>query len=310
MNIHSSARSCVASRALLVQRVREQGWTVVAASAAAGVSVRTGYKWLARFRHEGLAGLRDRSSRPARLRGMRAALQRRIVELRNQRKTMAAIAAALHLPRSTVARCLARHGLSRLLPLIPPPPIRRYEREHPGELIHLDTKKLGTIRGIGHRITGRQGGRFVRNRGIGWDYVHVAIDDASRLAYVEILADECSDTTAAFLRRAVQWFGANCVQVQRVMTDNGNGYRSRDFAAACAELAIRHLRTRPYTPRTNGKAERFIQTLMREWAYARPYTSSARRARALDGWLRFYNRRRPHSALAARPPIARILEVA
>lgn len=171
MNIHSSARSCVASRALLVERVREHGWTVLAASSAAGVSERTGYKWLARFRHEGLAGLRDRSSRPARLRGLRASLQRRIVDLRNQRRTMAAIAASLHLPRSTVARCLARHGLSQLLPLVPPPPIRRYERDRPGELIHLDTKKLGTIRGIGHRFTGREGGRFLRNRGIGWDYV-------------------------------------------------------------------------------------------------------------------------------------------
>ena len=306
MNIHSSARTCVASRALLVERVEVEGWSASAAASAAGLSVRTAYKWLERFRDEGFAGLRDRSSRPSKVRGLAAKVQRRVIELRRRRRTMVQISAALGLSRSTVARTLGRHGLSRLRSLEPVAVVRRYERAKPGELLHIDTKKLGGIQGIGHRITGREGGRFVRSDGLGWDCVHVAIDDASRLAYVEILGDERITSSCGFLRRAVEWFASRSVKVQRVMSDNGSSYRSRDFAALCAELGVRHLLTRPYTPRTNGKAERFIQTLLREWAYARPYASSGKRNRALDRWLPYYNLRRPHSALDHRPPITRI----
>lgn len=306
MNIHSSARTCVASRALLVERVRLEGWSVRAAASAAGVSSRTGYKWLERFRDEGFAGLRDRSSRPIVVRGLSPQLERRVIELRRRRRTIVQISSTLGLSRSTVARALGRHGLSRLRSLEPAPVVRRYERAKAGELLHVDTKKLGRIRGIGHRIVGREGKRFQMNKGIGWDYVHVAIDDASRLAYVEILGDERIASSCGFLRRAVEWFADRNVSVQRVMSDNGSSYRSRDYAALCAELGVRHLRTRPYTPRTNGKAERFIQTLLREWAYARPYVSSAKRNYALDRWLPYYNLKRPHSALDHRPPITRI----
>lgn len=306
MNIHSSARTCVASRALLVKRVEAEGWSAKAAASAAGVSVRTAYKWLERFRDEGFAGLRDRSSRPSTVRGIGQKLERRVVELRRQRRTILQISSRLGLSRSAVARALARHGLSRLRSLEPVAVVRRYERAKPGELLHIDTKKLGRIRGIGHRIVGREGKRFQSNKGIGWDYVHVAIDDASRLAYVEILGDEKTANSCGFLRRAVEWFAGRGVRIQRVMSDNGSSYRSHDFVALCDELAVRHLRTRPYTPRTNGKAERFIQTLLREWAYARPYSSSAKRNYALDRWLPYYNLKRPHSALDHRPPITRI----
>jgi transposase InsO family protein len=306
MNIHSSARTCVASRGLLVQRVRAEGWSVKAAAAAAGVSVRTAYKWLERFRDEGMDGLRDRSSRPSMVRGLSQKREQRVLELRRQRRTILQISTRLGLARSTVARMLSRHGLSRLSALEPAPVIRRYERAKAGELLHIDTKKLGRIRGIGHRIVGLEGRQFHRNEGIGWDYVHVAIDDASRLAYVEVLGDERIASSCGFLRRAVEWFAGRGVTIQRVMSDNGSSYRSRDFAALCAELGVRHLRTRPYTPRTNGKAERFIQTLLREWAYARPYVSSAKRNLALDRWLPYYNLKRPHSALHHRPPITRI----
>ena len=310
MNIHSSARTCAASRALLVKRVLVERWSARAAAVAAGVSVRTAYKWLERFRDEGFAGLRDRSSRPSTIRGMSVGTERRVVELRRRRRTIVQISSALGLSRSAVARVLTRHGLSRLRSLEPVPVVRRYERARPGELLHVDTKKLGGIRGIGHRITGREGGRFQRNKDLGWDYVHVAIDDASRLAYVEILGDERTASSCAFLRRAVRWFAERGVKIERVMSDNGSSYLSRDFAALCVELGVRHLRTRPYTPRTNGKAERFIQTLLREWAYARPYVSSAKRNYALDRWLPYYNLKRPHSALDHRPPITRIEAVA
>jgi transposase InsO family protein len=306
MNIHSSARTCVASRALLVERVQVEGWSAKAAAAAAGVSVRTAYKWLERFRDEGFGGLRDRSSRPSAVRGLAPTTEQRVIELRRRRRTIMQICSTLGLSRSTVARALGRHGLSRLRWLEPAPVVRRYERAKPGELLHVDTKKLGGIRGIGHRITGREGGRFLRPRALGWDYVHVAIDDASRLAYVEILGDERIESSCGFLSRAVQWFAGRGVKIQRVMSDNGSSYRSRHYAALCAELGVRHLLTRPYTPRTNGKAERFIQTLLREWAYARPYVSSAKRNSALDRWLPYYNLKRPHSALGHRPPITRI----
>jgi transposase InsO family protein len=204
-----------------------------------------------------------------------------------------------------VGAVLRRRGLGRLAALAPKPPVIRYQRESPGELIHLDTKKLGRIDGIGHRITGHRSG-MVRNRGIGWDHLHVAVDDASRLAYTELLADDRKESAMAFLRRALGFFSAHGVTVERIMTDNGNAYRSRDFAAAIRAAGRRHLRTRPYTPRTNGKAERFIQSSLREWVYAQPFRSSAERSTALRSWNARYNHSRPHSALGGHPPISPI----
>jgi len=217
--------------------------------------------------------------------------------------TAAQIAARLGMPRSTVAAVLGRLGLRRLRSLEAKPAVRRYERQRPGELLHLDTKKLGRFRSVGHRI---HGDRRRASPGAGWEFAHVCIDDHSRLAYVEVLPDEGQVHTAAFLRRAIRWFRQRGVRAQQLLTDNGNGYRSRLFQETCAELALGHLFTRPYTPRTNGKAERFIQTLLREWAYLRPYRTSNQRTRRLPGWLEHYNRRRPHTALGYRPPISRL----
>jgi transposase InsO family protein len=208
------------------------------------------------------------------------------------------------MPRSTVAAVLKRCGLERLSRLTPKPAVVRYERQRPGKLLHLDTKKLGRFRRAGHRVGAR--GQVHRNRQAGWEFLHVCVDDHSRLAYVETLPDERAATSTAFLRRAVRWLRQQGIRPQRVMTDNGSGYRADDFAHTCHELGIRHLRTRPYTPRTNGKAERFIQTLLREWAYARPYRTSNQRARRLEPWLRYYNRQRPHSALKGLTPQSRI----
>jgi transposase InsO family protein len=272
------------------------------------VSPRTAYKWLSRFEVEGPEGLLDRSSRPKNSpTQVPAEWQKLVVELRRFRMTGAAIAKRLGIPRPTVARILKRHGLERLKKLDPPVPVRRYERTRPGELVHLDIKKLGRVRGVGHRITGS---RLHRNAGIGWEFVHVCIDDFTRLAYVEVLEDEKGVTTAAFLHRAAAWFAAQGVTVERVMTDNGSGYVSKIFTVAVAEIRARHIRTRPYTPRTNGKAERFIQTLMREWAYARPFTSSYRRRAALPSWLRRYNERRPHAGIGGAAPITRLRSAA
>jgi transposase InsO family protein len=308
MNIHPSARFTPVGRALLVRRVTQDGWTVAEAAEAAGISPRTAYKWLNRFEEEGPTGLLDRSSRPRTSPSqVPGEWQRLILELRRLRMAGTAIAAKLGLPRSTVARILKRAGLERLKKLDPPMPIQRYEKTRPGELIHLDIKKLGRVRGLGHRITGE---RQHRNRGIGWEFVHVCVDDFTRLAYVEVLPDEKGATTAAFLRRAAVWLKAQGITVERVMTDNGSGYVSKDFAAAIAEIGVRHLRTRPYTPRTNGKAERFIQTMLREWAYGRPFTSSYRRRAALPGWLRRYNERRPHAALGGAAPVTRLRSAA
>jgi|SRR5580765_989229 len=305
MNVHSGARSCRASRVLLVERIVVQGWPAAQAAAAAGLSRRSAFKWLRRYRDHGEAGLSDRSSRPHRMpRATPLAWQQLILELRQTRMTGARIAAQLQRPRSTVALILKRAGLARLRSPQPVEPVRRYERERPGELVHLDVKKLGRIAGvIGHRITGDYGRRC---RGAGWEYVHVAIDDASRLAYVEVLRDEKGPTSAGFLQRAFAWYLRLGVRVERIMTDNGSAYVSRRFAASCAALKLRHLRTRPYRPCTNGKAERFIQTLLREWAYAMPYRNSSLRIRALRPWLRYYNRERPHGSLGARPPLSRL----
>jgi transposase InsO family protein len=304
MNLHSSARSCPASRALLIERIR-RGSSITAAAQAAGISRRTAHKWITRHAGEGDLGLRDRSSRP---RSSPTALPLEtvccIVLLRQSRMTMTQIAASLELPRSTVARVLQRRGLNRLKALDAQEPPRRYNRRHPGELLHLDVKKLGRISGFyGHRITGD---RSRRRRGAGWDFVHVAIDDASRLAYAEVLANEHGDTSAAFLVRAVAWFRRKDIRVREVLTDNGSGYVSACFGLVCTRLRLQHLRTRPYRPCTNGKAERFIQTLMREWAYIRPYRTSGLRARALPIFLAYYNDKRPHGSLGGRSPISRI----
>lgn len=304
MDIHKNARLTPQSRALLVQRINTDGWTVAEASDAAGVSERTGWKWLRRFREEGPDGLRDRSSRPIRSRGTGSSVQRRIVRLRRARMTCRKIAAHVRRSRSTVARIVKAAGLARLRFLdAPPPPIVRYEYGHAGGLLHIDTKKLARIDGIGHRITGC---RRKMNRGIGYDFAHVCVDDHSRVAYVEILPDERGETAAAFFRRAVAWFAMRGVKVERVLTDNGVCYRSHLFAQACSSWSIRHLRTKPYTPKTNGKAERLIQTLLREWAYRYPFRSSAERQQLLGPYLHFYNHHRMHSALADQPPISRL----
>jgi transposase InsO family protein len=293
---------------LLVTRVTTEGWLMRRAAAASGVSERTGYKWLARYRTGGLAALEDQPSVPHR-RPQRTArrLEQWILGLRARRLSGPAIAHRTGLPRATVGNVLRRHGQGRLPPRELPPPVRRYEWARPGQLVHVDTKALGRIAGVGHRI---HGDRTTRVRGIGWEHVHVCIDDASRLAYVETRATNQQHDAIAFLERALAWFAARGVRVERVMSDNGSAYLARAFAATCAHHGLRHLRTRPYTPRTNGKAERFIQTLLREWAYAKPYLSSARRRRALAPWLRYYNHRRPHTALHQRAPITRLQEIA
>lgn len=305
MNLHSRARTCPESRALLVRRIEREGWPLTMAAEAAGISRKTASKWWKRFRTEGLPGLRDRSSRPHRMPGrLDASREKLILELRHSRKTIVQIATALKLDRSRVARVLRRHGLSRLRSLEPPIPVKRYEWARPGDMLHLDVKKLGRVKGFGHRVTGdRSSG--LRNPGIGWEFVHVCVDDASRVAYVEVLADELGQTTAGFLERALEHYRGLGIRVRRVLTDNGSPYRSRAFEMTCARGRVRHRLTRPYTPRTNGKAERFIQSLLRECAYQRPFFSSAERRRALSAWLRHYNGCRVHAALGT-TPLARL----
>jgi transposase InsO family protein len=304
MNVHKNARMTVHGRALLVARVRDQGWRVEDAALAAGVSVRTAYRWLARWRAGGEPALHDRSSAPARSpRRLPHEVTAEIARLRRQRLSGPQIARKLGRPVSTVGLALRRQGLGRLAALEPRPPVIRYQRANPGELLHLDTKKLGRIDGIGHRMTGDRTGPRRRS---GWEILHVAIDDAARLAYSEVLPDEKKASAIAFLDRALDWFARHGVTVERVMTDNGSAYRAHDFRRACAAAGLRHLRTRPYTPRTNGKAERFIQTALREWAYARPYASSSERSHAIDPWLHHYNHHRPHAGIHASTPIARL----
>jgi transposase InsO family protein len=307
MNIHSLARTCPASRALLVERVRHHGWRTVRAAEAAGVSARTAYKWLSRHRDGGVEALADRSSRPHELAGkLPEDWEGVVLELRRSRLTGPVIAKRLGLARSTVARVLKRNGLARLSALDERPEPRRYERQTPGSLVHLDVKKLGRIGRAGHRV---HGDRRTRVRGIGWEFVHVCVDDATRLAYVEVLSDERGPTAAAFLRRAAQYYARHGIRVRQVMTDNGSGYVSRPFHSAIVELQLRHIRTRPYRPRTNGKAERFIQTMLREWAYAVPYMHSAQRTTVLAHWLSFYNHERPHGGLNGLSPFDRLKAV-
>ena len=304
MNIHRCARTCAAGRALLVDRVLMQGWTPAEAATAAGVSVRTVYKWLRRFRLEGANGLEDRSSRPHHS-PMQLQLEKADIVLtlrRTKRLTAAKIAAALHLARSTVARLLQRHGLGRLALLEPKPEPRSYEWPRPGDMLHVDVKKLARIVRPGHRIHGQ---RRLQMKGVGWEYVHVAIDDYTRLAYAEVLRNEKRPTAVGFLRRAHAWYARHGITIQRVLSDNGACYKS-GFTDACAQLGIWHLRTRPYTPRTNGKAERLIQTLLREWAYARCYPKSRRRTAALLRYLRYYNRKRPHAGCGALTPMMKL----
>jgi len=304
MRLHRNAKTTPKGRALMVQRVEIDGWTAGRTAAAFGVSVRTVQKWRRRYRDGGPASLQDGSSIPLRMpRLTRPARVAAVRALRAQRLPGALIAQRLGVPRATVGAVLRRCGLARLAPLTAPPPVRRYERARPGELLHVDIKSLGRIQGVGHRI---HGDRRCRVRGIGWDHVHVCVDDRSRVAYVEVLPTLHQRDAVGFLERAVAWFAMRGVRAEGVMTDNGSAYLARAFAATCARLGLRHLRTRPYTPRTNGKAERFIQTLLREWAYRRAYATSRRRRRARGPWLRYYNERRPHTALNYRPPFTRL----
>ena len=308
MKLHRNAKTTPHMRALLVHRVRGLHWPTATAAAAAGVALRTAYKWLARHRQGGLPALHDRSSQPHRQpRRTSAAVISAIVAARHERLTAWAIAVRLQVPRSTVAAILARVGLNRLAALEPAAPVTRYERARPGELVHLDIKPLARILRIGHRM---HGDRRRKVKGAGYEYVHVAIDDHSRAAYVEVLPDQTGATTAGFLRRTIRWFARRGVVVQRVLTDNGSGYISRRFHQCATRARVRLTRTRPYRPQTNGKAERFIQTLIRQWAYAVPYASSWRRTRALRPWLRHYNLERPHAALGYQPPCARFPRLA
>jgi transposase InsO family protein len=299
---------------LLARRVVEQGWTLTAAAGAAGVSVRCACKWVSRFRLEGEQGLFDRSSAPWRV-ANRTSPERveAIAKLRRLRFTAAEIAETLGMALSTVSGILTRAGMGRLGRLGLEQP-RRYERAKPGELVHVDVKKLGRIvGGAGWRVRDRKqhynrsytdaAGR--RRNTVGWEFVHIAVDDHSRLAYAEVLPDEKATTAAGFLRRAVRFYRRHGIRVERVLTDNGSAYVGAVHALACRRLAIKHLRTRPYRPQTNGKAERFIRTLLAGWAYGAIYRSSAERTTALDGWLWHYNHRRRHSALGHQAPISR-----
>ena len=312
MKLHRNARLSWSGRRLLAERVVLEGWTLTAAAAAAGVSVRCARKWVGRFRLEGEAGLVDRSSAPKHV-ANRTPVERvaAIVALRRLRMTAAEIAELLSMPLSTVSSLLTRSGMGRL-GRIGLEPARRYERSRPGELVHIDVKKLGRIEGgAGHRMlrrhyTPRRIDAAGRRRGTtGWEYVHVAVDDYSRLASAEVLPDEKAATAVAFLRRALAFFARHGITVERVLTDNGSAYVSTLHALSCRTLGIRHLRTRPRRPQTNGKAERFIRTLLHGWAYGAIYRSSHERKAALDGWLWHYNHRRRHSALGRQPPINR-----
>jgi len=308
MKLHRNAKSTPSSRLLLVRRVLFEEWSRSAAAEAAGVSERTVAKWVRRFRQAGISGLEDASSRPGAPAHQTPPWAVTLIQwLREQHGLPAwAIGQALRIPRSTGTVWLRRLGLNRPA-LTPAVPIHRYEWPHPGDMIHIDIKPLGRIGCVGHRI---HGDRRRASPGVGWEYVHVAVDDHSRVAYVEVLADQLGPTCAAFLERAVAWFGARGIRVRRVLSDNGSGYLSRAFRGACDRLRVRHRRTRAYTPRTNGKAERFIQTLLREWAYAVAYPLSADRGRALRRFLAYYNRRRPHASLKYEPPWSRLRSAA
>jgi transposase InsO family protein len=306
MNIHKNARLTPHSRAELVRRVLVEGQAPMAVATAMGVTGKTVGKWVARFAAEGSAGLVDRSSRPHCLyRPTPEATVERIEALRRQRCTGKQIARETGVSPATVSRVLQRLGLSRIKDLEPATPIIRYERKTPGEMIHIDIKKLGRFDRVGHRITGDRTG-LSNSRGIGWEFVHVAIDDSSRIAFSLVMPSEKKESATAFLKAALAYYQSLGVTVARVMTDNGSCYRSFDFRDACRALGLKHIRTKPYTPKTNGKAERFIQTALREWAYAQAYPTSQRRAEELPFWLHRYNWHRPHGGIKSQTPISRL----
>jgi len=303
MDIHKNAPLTPAGRESMVRRVVEGRQTPQAVSEAVGVCLRTVRKWVKRYREEGIAGLKDRSSRPHRVRRPTPPeTVARIEALRRQRWTGKRIAKETGVSPATVSRVLQRIGLNRLRDLEPAEPVRRYEREHPGELIHIDIKKLGRFDRIGHRITGERG----RGEGPGWECVHVCIDDASRVAFSQIHPDEKATSAVAFLKAAIAYYASLGITVTRVMTDNGSCYKAFDFRDTCKTLGLKHIRTKPYTPKTNGKAERFIQTALREWAYAVAYENSDQRAAALPTWLHAYNWHRPHGGIKSKTPISRL----
>jgi transposase InsO family protein len=307
MKLHRNAALSWRGRRVLARRVVVEGWTLRAAAETAGVSVRCARKWVGRYRLEGEQGLCDRSSAPRRVANRTPADRvAAIAALRRLRMTAAEIAETLAMPLSTVSAVLGRLGMGRLgrLGL---ERAERYERSRPGELVHVDVKRLGRIARPGHRVFGRTSNRGWQRRLFehGWEFVHVAVDDYSRLAYAEVLPDEKAATAASFLHRAVAFYARYGIRVERILSDNGACYRATLHALACRRLGIRHLRTKPYRPQTNGKAERFIRTLLNGWAYATIYRSSRERTRALDGWLWYYNHRRRHSALGHQPPVSR-----
>jgi len=304
MNNHKNARLTVHGRLLLVRRVIDEGLRPIEVAQAMGVSVRTVYKWLDRYRAEGITGLQTRSSRPCRSpRATRASVIRKVIKLRRQRMTYRQIAEQVGVSSGTVGRILQRAGLNRLSSLDPAKPDNRYEHEAPGDLLHLDIKKLGRFKRPGHRVTGTR--LNCRNDGAGWEYVHIAIDDHSRIAFGSIHPDETGKSACQALLQAVRYYRGLGIRFRCLLTDNGAAYKSRRFKRLCRRLGLAHKRTRPYTPRTNGKAERFIQTALREWAYARTYSSSEQRARHLVPWLHQYNWHRPHASLDYQPPISR-----
>ncbi len=304
MDMHKNASLTPRGREAMARSVMEGGSSKAAAARAFHTTPKTVAKWIARFRAEGAAGLQDRSSRPHSSPGQTPpATCERVEALRRQRHTGEQIAAEVGVSAATISRILKRLGLNRLSALEPAEPIRRYERATPGEIVHIDIKKLGKFNRIGHRVTGERTGQS-KSRGIGWEYVHLAIDDHSRLAYSEILPDEKRGSCLRFLFNALRFFRSLGVKVERIMTDNGSSFRSRRYATALRRLKIKHLRTKPYTPKTNGKAERFVQTSLREWAYARAYDTSQQRAAELPIWLHRYNWHRPHGSIGAKPPIS------
>jgi transposase InsO family protein len=306
MNAHSRAKTTPRSRELLVGRVQAEGWSRREAATAFGLSLLTTAKWLRRFREEGLAGLQNRTSRPrSSPRRTAEILRMKVLELRHKRLTGREISETMGLPRATVSRVLREAGVGRLRSLEPSEPPNRYEHKHPGDLLHIDIKKLGRIvDGPGHRIHGDRTTR--KKRGAGWEHVYVCVDDHSRLSYVEPLKAENKHVAAGFLQRAIAWYRASGIQPRRLLTDNGGVFSSGPFQEICKRASLRHGFTRPYRPRTNGKAERFIQTMLREWAYRRSYSSSAKRRRTLPRWLHYYNFHRQHSALGGKPPVSRV----
>lgn len=306
MNIHKNARLTPLRREEMALSVIEGRLSQAHAARTYGVSAKIVARWVDRYKAEGRSGMGDRSSRPAHMpQATAASIAERIVVLRRLRWTGKHIAHEVGVSPATVSRVLRRAELSRLKDIEPAAPVRRYERAHPGEMIHIDIKKLGRFDRVGHRITGDRRGQS-NSRGIGWEFVHVAIDDASRIAFSQILPDEKKQSAVAFLTAAVAYYASLGITVTRVMTDNGSCYRSKAFARACREFGLKHIRTRPYTPRTNGKAERFIQTALREWAYAVAYPTSRHRAAELPIWLHRYNWHRPHGSLKSKPPISRL----